>query len=165
MFLTRQGSEGWQRVLLQEVRLEGGLWNFDLIWNPDTRSIGVDVYKRHREAAPATMTWENGRQSMHPGYVIEKAVITQVFRHNREGFEYFRLSEPELWPMSATGEEVVLSKESAPSHSDWKTYRNPTYGFEIQYPPFLEPLEGQAMFFFRQASNAPVWLKVCFGSD
>src|SRR5260370_42640579 len=60
----------------------------------------------------------------------------------------------------ALGDEMNAWAETA--EGEWKTYRNSTYQFSIGYPAkLLEPLEGDARFFFR-SSHAPVWLRLCF---
>src|SRR5260370_36478881 len=60
----------------------------------------------------------------------------------------------------ALGDAMNAWAETA--EGEWKTYRNSTYQFSIGYPAkLLEPLEGDARFFFR-SSHAPVWLRLCF---
>ena len=46
--------------------------------------------------------------------------------------------------------------------SNWKIYRSEKYKFEIKYPPTLEALEGQALF-YRPPEYSPL-LNVCFAS-
>lgn len=55
-------------------------------------------------------------------------------------------------------------KFSAPfSVAKWKTYQNEKVGFAISYPDTLEPLEGNALFYFRSPQNKnPNFFNVCF---
>lgn len=45
---------GWQRLFLQRVGREDGGYN--MIWDEQQRSIGIDFGKRHQLTAPAKMT-------------------------------------------------------------------------------------------------------------
>ena len=42
--------------------------------------------------------------------------------------------------------------ESADETSDWKTYRNEEYGFELRYPSNLNPLDNGGLILFRDST-------------
>lgn len=100
VLLTENSGDSWHRLLLQKIPPEGNLADFYLTWNKENAAFGLDFGERKRLTKPATMTWSSdGTRGGQAGYVIEKRLISQLFRWNKDRgqFEYMRLDKPELW--------------------------------------------------------------------
>jgi len=71
---------------------------------------------------------------------------------------YFILLKKSTTPAGIQPQQPTQQSDT----SNWKTYRNEKYGFEIKYPPNLEPLEGKTLFY--RPPELSSLLSVCFAS-
>jgi hypothetical protein len=53
-----------------------------------------------------------------------------------------------MYFLVVTAVGMLVGLQQADATESWKTYRSPAYGFEIQYPDFLEPLHERAVLYF-----------------
>ena len=91
-----------------------------------------------------------------------KRIIRNGFlKHNGFVYLFVAYNSEEFQKLQAMVASFTFLTQS-PDISKWKSYRNEKYKFEIKYPPNLEPLEGQALF-FRPPEFSPL-LNVCFAS-